>query len=110
MQSKGVGSGAVLPTANPSFAARRRQDRRRHRLLTAYFFSRHYSPADGAEDQLGNAVQVQLFHDAPAMGFHGVQTEAEAVGDFLVAVALGEELVDLALAIGEQVVTVAGFA
>ena len=35
------------------------------------------------------------------MGFHRVQAQVEAVGDVLVAVALRQKLIDLALAVGE---------
>ena len=51
--------------------------------------------------QFGGAVQIQLFHDSPAMGFHRVQAEVQTIGNFLVAVAFGEQLVDLPLAIGQ---------
>ena len=37
------------------------------------------------------------------MRLHSVQAQVEAVGDVLVAIALGEKLVYLALAVGERV-------
>src|SRR5579883_1124683 len=63
---------------------------------------RYHAAAHGAQDEFRGAVQVQLFHDAPAVGLHRVQAQVEAARDFLVAVALGEELVDLAFAVGEE--------
>jgi len=72
--------------------------------------SGHQAAADRAQHQFGNAVQVHLFHDAPAMGLHGVEAQVEAVGDILIAVAFSQELVDLALAVGERVEAVVDFA
>lgn len=50
-----------------------------------------------------------FFHDAPAMGLLGVEAQVESVGAVLVAVAFGEELIDLALAVGERVESVVDF-
>src|SRR5690242_19144842 len=66
--------------------------------------------ADGAEYQVGGAVEVQLLHDSPAMGFHRVEAEIEPAGDLFVAVSFSQELVDLALPIGEEFETVVDLA
>jgi len=42
------------------------------------------------------------------MGFDGVEAEAELGGDFLVAIAFGEELVEVAFAFGEQIEAIVG--
>src|SRR5687767_1076705 len=42
------------------------------------------SPADRVEDDLGGAVEIELFHDARAVGFDGARADGEDVGDFLV--------------------------
>src|SRR5262245_56689024 len=63
---------------------------------------RHHSPPPGAHHQLRRAVQVELLHDAPAVRLHGVQAQIEPEGDLLVAVAFGQQLVDLPFAVGEQ--------
>jgi hypothetical protein len=43
-------------------------------------------------------VEVEFEHDVGAVGFGGVDTDVEEVGDFLVAFAFGEELEDFAFA------------
>ena len=48
-------------------------------------------------------VQIQLFHDAAAMGFYGVDAQVQRGGDFLIGFSFGDHLQHLALAGGEQV-------
>jgi len=78
------------------------------RFLYETYFSRNKATADGAEDEFGGAMEGEFFHDAGAVGFDGVEAEGELGGDFLVAVAFGEELVDVTFAVGEEVVAVVG--
>ena len=68
------------------------------------------APADGEENEFGNAAQIELFHDVGAMGFDGVDAEIQKVGDVFVGFAFGDELEDFAFARGEQVVGVFGAA
>jgi hypothetical protein len=42
--------------------------------------------------QFADAVQVQLFQDAAAVRLHGVHTEVQHTGDFLVGLAFGQQL------------------
>ena len=72
------------------------------------FYSGDEAPADSAEDEFGGAMEGEFFHDAGAVGFDGVEAQGELGGDFLVAVAFGEELVDVTFAFGEEVVAVVG--
>jgi len=46
-------------------------------------------------------VEIELEHDVGAVGFGGVDADAEDVGDFLVAFAFGEKLEDFAFARGK---------
>jgi hypothetical protein len=48
--------------------------------------------ADGVDDQFGEGVEVEFEHYVGAVGFGGVDADAEEAGYFLVAFALGEEL------------------
>src|ERR1039457_5813830 len=64
--------------------------------------------AHGVQNKLGHAVQVQLLQDVRAMGFHRVQADIQHVGDFLVGAAFREKLQDLALASGDQFISVLG--
>jgi hypothetical protein len=57
--------------------------------------------ADGVEDEFGEGVEIELEHDVGAMGFGGVDADAEEVGDLLVAFAFGEKLEDFAFTGGE---------
>lgn len=59
--------------------------------------------ADGEAHELADGVQIELLHDAPAMRLHGVNTQAQRVGDFLVGLALGDHLQHFALAWREEV-------
>src|SRR2546430_12305485 len=61
-----------------------------------------YEPfGDGKTGQTGDAVDVQLAHDALAMCFDGANTKIKLHGDFLVAQAFGDEHQHFALAIGQ---------
>jgi len=48
-------------------------------------------------------MEGEFFHDAGTVGFDGVEAEAELSGDLLIAIAFGEELVDVAFTFGEQI-------
>src|SRR5206468_9202725 len=76
---------------------------RRPTRLTAL---RHQAAANRAQHQLRRTVQVHFLHDAPAVSLDRMQTQVEPVGDIFIAIALGQELVELALAIGERFVAV----
>jgi hypothetical protein len=47
-------------------------------------------------------VQVELFEDVAAMGFHGVGADIQLGSNLLVAFAFGQQLEDFALARGEE--------
>lgn len=71
--------------------------------------SPHESAADGAQHEFGDAVEFELFHDARAVGFDGVDTDAETGGDLLTSESFGEEVIDMALASGEGFVKIVVF-
>src|SRR5690348_17244477 len=54
--------------------------------------SRNDALAHGVENQLGSAVQVQLFQDIAAVCLDGVQAQPKQRRHFLVGLALGEQL------------------
>src|SRR5438309_1883110 len=54
--------------------------------------------ADSVEDELRNAVEIELLQDVAAMRLYGMRTETENSGDLLVGLALRDQLEDLALA------------
>ena len=54
--------------------------------------------ANGVEDEFGEGVQIELDHDVGAMGFRGIDADAEERGNFLIALAFGEKLENLAFA------------
>ena len=51
----------------------------------------NHSFGNGKASEASNAVNVELAHDAFAMGFDGANTEVELDGDFFVAEAFGDE-------------------
>src|SRR4029079_13027754 len=53
---------------------------------------------DGEADEVGAAVEAELVAEAGAVGLHGLDAEREAVGNFTVRVAVGEQSQHLALA------------
>jgi len=57
--------------------------------------------ADCVDYQFGDGVEAEFEHDVGAMRFGGVDADAKERGDFLVALALGEELKDFAFARSE---------
>ena len=59
---------------------------------------------DGEVDELDGGVDGQLFHDLGPVGFDGADAHTEHVGDLPGGVALGDELKDFALAVGQLVV------
>src|SRR5262249_50799142 len=65
------------------------------------------SATDGVFDELSAAVQVELVHDVSAVGVNGLGANREPFGDLVVGVAFGDELQDLALALGQRAVAVA---
>jgi hypothetical protein len=52
-------------------------------------------------DEFGDGVEIELEHDIGAMGFGRVDTDTEEGGDFLIGLAFGEKLENLAFARGE---------
>src|SRR6058998_890026 len=60
-----------------------------------------YSAADGVADQTGGGVDPQLEHDSAAVGLGGLHRDPQGLGDVLGGVALGDELQDLPLPVGE---------
>ena len=52
-------------------------------------------------DCLAAVVHVQLAIDVLEVGFDGVDRDAQGLGDFLVGLALGEEVQDVEFAIAE---------
>src|ERR1035441_8783543 len=63
----------------------------------------HQPIAHRKSHQLINTVQVQLLHDASAVGVHRVDTEVEDYGDLLVGLAFGQHLEDFALPAAQQI-------
>jgi hypothetical protein len=47
---------------------------------------------DGVEDQFRAAVQIQLLKDVTPMGLHCAQAQVQYVGNFLVILALSQQL------------------
>src|SRR5207247_9735459 len=60
--------------------------------------------ADGVAHQARGLVDVELGHDAPAVGFGGLDADAERVRDLLGGLALGDELQHLVLAWRKRIV------
>ena len=60
-------------------------------------------PADGVADEGGRLTDVQLAHELDPVGFDGFDAQAQAPGDLLGRLALGDELQDLALSRGQGV-------
>ena len=60
--------------------------------------------ANGVADQFADGMAIETAHDVGAMGLSGLDAEVEGDGDFLAALAFGEELNDLALA-GSETLT-----
>jgi hypothetical protein len=65
-------------------------------------FSVNDTIAHCVENQLRRIVQVELFEDVAAMGFHGVGADIQLGSNLLVAFAFGQQLEDFALASGEE--------
>ncbi len=63
--------------------------------------SRNQAPAHGAQNQRSGAVHPELFHNARTVRFHRMQAQGQQGGDILVAVAFGQQLINLALALGQ---------
>src|SRR5689334_14202412 len=53
--------------------------------------------ADRVQDEAGDVADAEAFHERAAMRLDGLHAQAEREGDFLGAVAFGDELQDLAL-------------
>jgi hypothetical protein len=53
--------------------------------------------ADGVLCQLGNIVEVELFHQLPPVGLNGLDADVEVGGNLLGGPALGNELQHLPL-------------
>ena len=51
-------------------------------------------------------MDVQLLQDVGAVGFHRRRADRQEIGDLLVAVSLGDELEDLALALRQRFVPI----
>src|SRR6185295_8194383 len=56
----------------------------------------------GVPHQLAYRMEMEFPHDVSAVRFHGLDTDAEHVGDFLVALAFGEQLDDFPFARSER--------
>ena len=56
---------------------------------------------DGVFGQAGDGVDIELAHDALAMGLNRADANAEAVGDLLVEQPLGNQGEHLTLAVGQ---------
>src|SRR5215467_8656106 len=56
---------------------------------------------DGVADKLANGVELKFTHDVGAVSFRRLDADAEGHGNFLAALALGEQLHDFALARGQ---------
>ena len=57
--------------------------------------------ADGVAGEGGGVVDVELFHEVLAVFLDGLDADAEVVGGLLVGIALGDELEDFDLALGQ---------
>src|SRR3990172_5837680 len=57
---------------------------------------------EGVADEFGPALEAQLFHEARLVGFDGLDADAEAVGDLLVGVAVGEEPQNFSLPVAQR--------
>src|SRR5688572_19712884 len=60
--------------------------------------------ADSVENNFRRTVQIQLLHDAGAMGFHGVWRKIQDGGYFFIRLPFGQQLKDFFLAVGKQVI------
>src|SRR5581483_10068933 len=72
--------------------------------------SSYQTPPHSAEHEFRRAVQIELLHHPPAVRLDRVQAQIQPVGDILVAVAFGQKLVDLALALGQEFVAIGSVA
>ena len=76
----------------------------RHRLSVlsgGHFGESDQSLGDGESGQAGDAVDLELSHQALAMGFDGAGADVEATRNFLVGQTLGDTGEHLAFTIGE---------
>src|SRR5579885_3052678 len=76
------------------------------RVLYMGLFREEMAAPDRTEDQLGNAVDPQLFHDASSMGFHRVEAQVQARRNLFVRLALGEEVIELPFPTGQKLIPV----
>src|SRR5581483_6034034 len=58
------------------------------------------------QNQFRRAVQIQLLQYVRAMRVYGIGTDIQNIGDFLIRFALGDQLQDLALATGQQIIAI----
>ena len=56
---------------------------------------------NGVADQIGGLVDIELVHDSGAVAVRGFYADAEAGGDFLGRIALGDQGNYLTFAIGQ---------
>src|ERR1017187_3865002 len=63
----------------------------------------HQPIAHRKSHQFVDTVQVQLLHDAAAVGVHRIDTEVEDDGNLFVGLAFGQHLQDFALAAAQQI-------
>jgi hypothetical protein len=54
-------------------------------------------------------MDAELLHDAGPMRFHRVQAQPQPVGDLLITLSLRQQVIELTLAIGEQLVAIVHF-
>ena len=59
--------------------------------------------ADRVADEAGDVMHVELGHDAAAVALDGLDAQLQLLGDLGAGLALGDELKDLALAVGERI-------
>jgi len=84
----------LIPRKTRSVSAPRKLQRTRHGA------SIHQPISHREPNQLIAAVQIELLHDAAAMGIHRVDAQVQHYGDFLVGLAFRDHLQHLALAAG----------
>jgi hypothetical protein len=75
-------------------------------VRTTPVFLGNYSLPDGVKNQFCRTVQVQFLKDIAAVRFGSIDADVQGGSHFLVGLSLGEQLENLALARGQQIVTV----
>jgi hypothetical protein len=60
-----------------------------------------FDPANGLADEIGGGFRVEFSLNAFAIGFDGLDAQAQEAGDFACAFALADELKNLEFAIAQ---------